>query len=73
MKIFILSVLIFLFARPVFSEFNQHGGEQFSVIEPLYCEKVIWEEASFSKKKNQRDLAKIKEEKVNADFNGRVI
>ena len=68
MKSLIFSFLVFLFARPVFSEFNQQGGDEQSAIDPLYSESVVWEEAFFASQKRQRDIAQVKEEKVTTRF-----
>ncbi len=64
MKFFILSILVFLFARPVFSEPNQQEISEQSVIDPLYSENIAWEEASFTSQKKQRDIARVKKEKI---------
>ncbi len=69
MKSLIFSLIVFLFARPVLSEFNQQGESDQCVIDLLYSENVSWEEASFSSQRRQRDIAGfVKQDKVTVGF-----
>ena len=67
MKPLILSIFIFLSTCPVFSEFNRQIDEQ-SIIDSMYFENIVWEEASFTSRKNQRSLASIKKENNTHEF-----
>lgn len=67
MKSLIFSIFIFLFVRPAFSEFKQQVDEQ-SVIDPVYSKGIVWEEASFTSQKKQRNIASVKEENTSHEF-----
>ena len=72
MKSILLSFVIFIFARPVFSELNQGLSQQqmeHSIIDDNYMNEVI-EESTFPNQQAQRDIAQVRTKKAvtNSDW-----